>query len=49
MAPGSHFQTHIIDRQGRGDVSQQAIIWTNVDTALCRHMVSLAHRELQYI
>ena len=27
-------------------VRQQAITWANVDTYLCRHMVSLGHNEL---
>ena len=25
---------------------QQAIIWANVDTDLCPHMISLGHNEL---
>ena len=27
-------------------VRQQAIIWTNVDPDLCRHMASVGHKEL---
>ena len=31
---------------GLGALKQQAMIWTNVDPDLCRHVVSLGHNEL---
>ena len=34
-------------RQWLGADKQQAIIWANVNTALCHHMASLGHNELK--
>ena len=44
-----HIWWYVNIGSGNGAVSQQAIIWANVDKDLCHHIESLDHDEFMFM